>query len=102
MKRTVMAAATLCCSAICLGATSKARATPASQDFECVARVLHSEELPYAPIGYWLAKVTLEVTPSKGPPFIKTLYDNVPWQRSSRRRGETFKLRCDPADGRLY
>ena len=77
MKRTVIAAVTLCWGAISMGsilmgAISSAQASPGNQGLACVARVLHSEELPYAPIGYWLASVTLEVTPSNGPPFIKT------------------------------
>jgi hypothetical protein len=102
MKRTVIAAGSLWLGAIGMGAISQAQASPDNRGFECVARVLHSEELPYAPIGYWLAKVTLEVTPSNGPPFIRTLYNNVPLQRSSPRRGETFRLKCDPADSSLY
>jgi hypothetical protein len=102
MKRTVIAAVTLGWSVISAAAIPGAQASPGNQGLACVARVLHSEELPYAPIGYWLASVTLEVTPTNGPPFIKTVYENVPWQRSSPRRGETFRLRCDPTSGSLY
>jgi hypothetical protein len=96
MKHAIIAVASF------LGALSTVQASPASQGAGsqgtgCVARVLHSEELPYAPIGYWLGKVTLEVIPSSGAPFITTLYHNVPWQRSVPRRGETFGVRCDPA-----
>ena len=102
MKRTVIAAVALCLGAMNLGVIAKAEASPADRHFECTARVLHSEELPYAPMGYWLVRVTLEVTPSNGPPFVTTLHDNVPWQKSSPRRGELFRLRCDPDGSLLY
>jgi hypothetical protein len=64
----------------------------------CTARVLHSEELPFAPIHYWLVKVTLEVTPPNGTAFITTLQESTPWQVPPPRRGQTFRLRCDPAN----
>lgn len=99
MKRTVIAALSL--GAIGMAAISQAQASPGHQSYGCVARVLHSEQLPYAPIGYWLAKLTLEITPSNGPPFTRTFYNNVPLQGSSHRRGDTFRLRCDPASGNL-
>ena len=69
-----------------------------SQGLPCTARVLHSEELPFAPINYWLVKVTLEITPPNGHPFETTLQDSTPWQVAPPRRGQTFRLRCDPAD----
>ena len=81
-----------------LGATSAVQASPANQGTGCIAKVLHSEELPYALMGYWLAKVTLEVIPSSGPAFTTTLFHNVTWQRSAPRRGEIFSVRCDPAN----
>jgi hypothetical protein len=69
----------------------------------CIARVLHSEELPFAPMNYWLVKVTLEITPPNGSPFETTLQDSTPWQVAPPRRGQTFRLRCDPADpGHLH
>jgi hypothetical protein len=102
VKISVIVGASICVGATCLGATSRAQASPGNQGIDCVARVLHSEELPYAPIGDWRAHVTLEVTPSNGSPFIKTWHDNVTWQRSAPRRGETFRVRCDPANQVLY
>jgi hypothetical protein len=93
MKHAVIAAV-----ALSLGAVSTVQASPKKQGIGCVARVLHSEELPYAWIGSWLGKVTLEVTPSNGAPFITTTYHDVTWQRSVPRRGETFPVRCDPAN----
>jgi hypothetical protein len=46
----------------------------------CKARVLHSEELPYAPIGTWLVKATFEITPPQGNPYLATFQDWMPWQ----------------------
>ncbi|MFB9269716.1 hypothetical protein ACFFWD_42495 [Bradyrhizobium erythrophlei] len=100
MKRTVFGVVPLVAAA-CLGGLSSAQASPAKLN-DCIARVLHSEELPYAPIGYWLVKVTLEVTPSSGPQFVKTVLHNVPWQQSSPRRGETYRLKCSPPNELVY
>ena len=100
MKRTAIGVVPLM-AAVCLGALSKAQASPASLN-DCTARVLHSEELPYAPIGYWLVKVTLEITPSSGPQFVKVLLHSIPWQKSSPRRGETYRLRCSQANESVY
>jgi hypothetical protein len=94
-----IAAATLLASV-----TLSAPASAAShQGLPCIARVLHSEELPFAPMNYWLVKVTLEITPPNGSPFETTLQDSTPWQVAPPRRGQTFRLRCDPADpGNLH
>ncbi len=74
-----------------------------NQGLPCIARVLHSEELPFAPMNYWLVKVTLEITPPNGSPFETTLQNSTPWQVAPPRRGQTFRLRCDPADpGHLH
>lgn len=64
----------------------------------CTARVLHSEKLPFAPINYWLVKVTLEVTPPNQAAFITTLQEWTPWQVPPPRRGQTLRLRCNPAN----
>ena len=72
----------------------------------CIARVLHSEELPFAPFRsfapfhYWLVKVNLEITPPNGAPYEIALHDNLPWQAHPPRRGQTFRLQCDPANPR--
>ena len=63
----------------------------------CTARVVYSEQLPYAPIDTWLVKVTLEITPRHGAPYVTTLQDRMPWQGPPPRRGQTFRLSCDPA-----
>jgi len=64
----------------------------------CTARVVHSEELPFAPIDSWLVKVTLEITPKNGSPFTTTLHDRMPWQGPPPRRGQAFRVWCDPAN----
>jgi hypothetical protein len=64
----------------------------------CTARVVYSEELPYAPIGNWLVKVTLEITPQNGIPFTTTLHDRMPWQGPPPRRGQAFRIWCNPAN----
>jgi hypothetical protein len=69
----------------------------------CTARVLYSEELPFAPINTWLVKVTLEITPPNGSAFVTTLQDTIPSQVAPPRQGQTFRLRCDPANpGNLH
>jgi hypothetical protein len=73
------------------------------QGLPCTARVLYSEELPFAPINTWLVKVTLEIVPPNGRAFVTTLQDTMPWQVAPPRQGQTFRLRCDPANpGNLH
>jgi hypothetical protein len=64
----------------------------------CTARVVYSEELPFAPIGSWLVNVTLEITPHNGAPYYATLQERMPWQGPPPRRGQAFRLWCDPAN----
>ncbi len=64
----------------------------------CIARVVYSEELPFAPIGSWLVKATLEITPPNGAAYYVTLHEEMPWQGPPPRRGQAFRLWCDPAD----
>jgi len=92
MKHAIIAAVTFF-----LVATASAQAWAGDEGTACIAKVLHSEELPYAWMGSWLASVTLEVFPPGGTPFITTLHHNVSWQKGAPRRGETFSVRCDPA-----
>lgn len=63
----------------------------------CTARVVYSEELPFAPIDNWLVKATLEITPQNGNSYVTTLQDRMPWQGPPPRRGQTFRLLCNPA-----
>jgi hypothetical protein len=61
----------------------------------CVARVLKSEEVAYAPMGYWLVRMTFEITRPGGLAFASTLQDTMPWQGAPPREGQAFRLRCD-------
>jgi hypothetical protein len=99
----VLASSTLI-SATLTGAMLSVPAVAGSdQGLPCIARVIHSEELPFAPINTWLVKVTLEITPPNGGAFVTTLQDSIPWQVAPPRRGQTFRLRCDPANpGNLH
>ena len=45
---------------------STALASPGHRPLPCLALVVHSEELPFAPVDSWLVKVTLEITPQNG------------------------------------
>jgi hypothetical protein len=64
----------------------------------CTARVVYSEELPFAPIGSWLVKMTLEITPKRGVSYYTTLQEWMPWQGPPPRRGQALRLWCDPAN----
>ena len=80
-------------------ASNAANAQTSSSPLQpCTARVVSSEELPFAPIDSWLVKVTLEITPHNGSPYITTLQDRMPWQGPPPRRGQAFRLWCDPAN----
>ena len=68
------------------------------QGLPCTARVLYSEELPFAPINTWLVKVTLEVTPPNGGVFVTSMQNTIPWQVRPPRQGQMFRVRCDPAN----
>src|SRR5579863_8685489 len=95
MKSATAAATMLACATLLCGA-AHAQGAPASLQ-PCTARVVYSEQLPYAPIDTWLVKVTLEITPRHGAPYVTTLQDRMPWQGPPPRRGQTFRLSCDPA-----
>jgi len=80
------------------GATLTARASPGGQQLACVAKVLHSEELPFAPPNQWGMSVTLEITPPGGGPYRIALHDKLPWQAPPPRQGQSFRVWCDPAN----
>jgi hypothetical protein len=92
MKLTVVAGTLLA------GMAMTTTAFAGSQGNTCTARVLHSEELPFAPFGSWLVKVTLEVTPPDGNAYEVKVQDDMPWQGPPPRRGQKFRLLCDPAN----
>lgn len=64
----------------------------------CTARVVYSEELPFAPIDGWLVNVTLEITPQHGVPYYTAWHERMPWQGPPPRRGQAFRVWCDPAN----
>jgi hypothetical protein len=84
--------------AISVGAMVAPQASYGSQQRACIARVLHSEELPFAPFHHWLVRVTLEVTAPNGRAYEMDLHDNMPWQARPPRRGQAFRLSCDPVN----
>jgi hypothetical protein len=92
MKLPLAVAALFACAMI------SAEASPANRGPACIARVLHSEELPFAPLQRWLLRVTLQVTPPNGGAYEIELHDYKPWQAPPPRRGQTFRTRCDPAN----
>ena len=92
MKLGMVAATLLACMALTTGASA------GSQSNACTARGVHSEELPFAPFRSWLVKVTLEVTPPDGGAYQLTLQDDMPWQGHPPRRGQKFRLKCEPAN----
>ena len=95
----IVKAALLSAVAMLAGASQTVQAGAAYQGFlSCKARVLFSEELPFAPIGTWLVRATLEITPPHGNPYLLTLQDWMPWQGPPPRRGQSLRVRCDPAD----
>ena len=97
VMRSVIAAAIVLAGATL--ASAPANAQGSGNPFRpCTARVVHSEELPFAPIDSWLIKVTLQITPQNGAPYITTLHDRMPWQGPPPRRGQAFRLWCDPAN----
>jgi hypothetical protein len=84
--------------ALLAGAMMTAQASYARQERVCIARVLHSEDLPFAPLHHWLVRVTLEVTPPNGAAYAIELHDNMPWQAPPPRRGQVFRMLCGPAN----
>jgi hypothetical protein len=81
-----------------LAATSAEAQTAGNGLRRCTARVVYSEELPFAPIDSWLVNVTLEITPQHGVPYYATLREQMPWQGPPPRRGQAFRLWCDPTN----
>jgi hypothetical protein len=98
-----MAATIVLTTATLLAQGSSEASAGSGQELPCTARVLYSEELPFAPINTWLVKVTLEIVPPNGRAFVTTRQDTMPWQVAPPRQGQTFRLRCDPANpGNLH
>jgi hypothetical protein len=100
MKLTTIVAAALLAGATLSSVFPAAEASPGSRGLSCIAKVIHSEELPFAPIGNWLVKVSLEIIPPNGNAYQTTLQDWMPWQGPPPRRGQAFRVQCDPANPR--
>ena len=94
----LVAAAALSISVTPANAASSAQVSSGDHLRNCTARVLYSEELPFAPQGEWLVNVTLEITPPNGNAYTLTRHDWMPWQGPPPRRGQAFRLLCDPAN----
>jgi hypothetical protein len=94
----LIAAAAFSISATLASAAQNPQAPRGDHLRSCSARVLYSEELPFAPEGKWLVNVTLEITPPNGNAYLMTLRDWMPWQGRPPRRGQGFRLLCDPAN----
>lgn len=98
IMRFLTAAAALSVGVALIGVASSAQASGGDLLRNCTARVLYSEELPFAPEGKWLVNVILEIAPPRGNAYAITLHDWMPWQGPPPRRGQAFRLLCDPAN----
>jgi hypothetical protein len=97
VMKSALAAAIMLTGAI-LSDTAALAQTGGSVMRPCTARVVYSEELPFAPIDSWLVKVTLEIVPKDGTPYYATLQQRMPRQGPPPRRGQAFRLWCDPTN----
>ena len=97
MKSKTTAAIVLAC-AISAAGVANAQGVASGRLQPCMAHVVYSEELPFAPIDTWLVKVTLKITPRNGAPYFTTWQERMPWQGPPPRRGQAFRLWCDPAN----
>jgi len=98
MRLILLATAALSAGTMLASTILTAQASPGNRSLPCVAKVVYSEELPFAPINSWLVKVTLEVTPPDGNAYQTTLQEWMPWQGPPPRRGQAFRVQCDPAN----
>ena len=96
MKVTI-SSAILLAGTVLAGVIPATQASSGTQGRPCIARVLYSEELPFAPANYWLVKVILEIIPPDSEAYQIALQDKMPWQAPLLRQGQTFKVQCDPA-----
>jgi hypothetical protein len=99
IMKLIVKAACLSAVAMLAGEGQTAQAATTHHGFlACKARVLYSEELPFAPIGSWLVKATFEITPPHGNPYLAAYQDWMPWQGPPPRRGQSLRVQCDPVD----
>ena len=78
-----------------LGVLPPASASYGNHGATCIAKVLKSELTAYAPMGYWLVRVTYGIAPPGGPSLEGTVQGTMPWQGAPPREGQAFRLRCD-------
>jgi hypothetical protein len=78
-------------------AARRSAAEPSGERPACFVEVLYSEELPGAPIFQNRVRARLRVTLADRPPFETTVEKFMPWQVPPPRRGQRFKMLCDPA-----
>jgi hypothetical protein len=83
---------------LCLGIAVSAWAATPDGRVTCLVEVLHSEELPGAPIFQNHVRATLLVTPPAGAPFETTVEKLIPFQVPPPRKGQRLRLPCDPAN----
>jgi hypothetical protein len=94
--KSVFAAAIVLTSAMSSATDAEAQGT-GNQFQSCTARVVYSEETPFAPVDNWHVNVTLAITPQNGSPYVTALETRMPWQGPPPRRGQVFRVWCDPA-----
>src|ERR1700682_6821593 len=92
--KVILPVATLLAGAMLAGAMLSAQASPGNPGLACIARVLHSEELPFAPLNHWLVRVTLEIIPPDGRAYEVAVQDYLPWQGAPPRRGQALLIAC--------
>jgi hypothetical protein len=97
MKLT-MIAASLLAATLPANAAPTVLASPAYLGLSCTARVIYSEVLPFGPINTWLVKAILEITPPGGNAYLVMLQNQMAWQGPPPRRGQLFRVLCDPSD----
>jgi hypothetical protein len=79
------------------GTVVAARAGDRGDRQVCFVEVLHSEELPGAPIFQNRVMARLRATLADRPPFETTVEKFISWQLPPPRRGQRFTMLCDPA-----
>jgi hypothetical protein len=80
-----------------LGIAVSARASTSDARVVCLVEVVHSEELPGAPIFQNHVRAALRVTPPDAPSFETTVEKLIPFQVPPPRKGQRRRLLCDPA-----
>lgn len=72
------------------------RIAGAAVSARCTAEALQAEALPFASMGSWLTRATLNIERSSAPSFSITLQKSMPWQMIIR-KGDRFRIPCGRA-----